>query len=208
MIHQQTEILDPIERALLFTQRIVSDFCEKYREPLQLNRPEHFAKLAHCIDLREWERQTCAREGGLDFRRYDVASLLCQHHLKFYLPTQLATDQHHAFIDAIFPKLYYSSSKEYQRMIADIDHLIGSVPEAELTYQLESVKAEWRGLHDARNKGIALHPEIYNKAFDDAFHNPMLDHCAPIYFDLIRETEPTTLREIRELLQRRLDRSA
>lgn len=86
-------------------------------------------------------------------------------------------------------------------MISDIDHLIRAIPEAALSNELESVSREWRAIRGARDQGIALNRSNYARSFDDAFHNPMLDHYAPIYYDFETGKEPSSLTEIRERIR-------
>jgi hypothetical protein len=137
MVQQILHHADAITRAQDFTGKLISTFSQRYREPLVLTRADNFARLADCVNLIDYEVSGVAREVALSFSRYDVAALLCQHHLKSHLDTRLESDQHHAFIDAIFPKLYSKSGNEYRRMMLDIDNLICAIPEAALSNELE-----------------------------------------------------------------------
>jgi hypothetical protein len=93
-------------------------------------------------------------------------------------------------------------------MIVEIDHLISSISAESLSYELKSVREEWHSIRVARDQGIALNKSNYDRSFDDAFHNPMLDFYAPIYYDLETGKKPSSLTEIRDLLQYQRDLSS
>jgi hypothetical protein len=63
------------------------------------------------------------------------------------------------------------------------------------------VKREWKLIRVARDQAIDLKESNYTRSFNDAFHNPMLDHCAPIYYDYWTRKEASSATEIREQIR-------
>jgi len=95
-----------IASAQVFTGMIVSQFQSKFLQRFDLTVPENFLRLAEVADLRKWATNLKESEQPFLYSRYDIAALLCQHHLKECAPTLLAADQHSAFISAVFPRIY------------------------------------------------------------------------------------------------------
>jgi hypothetical protein len=204
LLQSATPENDPIILAVAHTDKVLSRFSDTYHHPLDLTKPEHYIKLAQLEDFRAWEREVAQQPGGLIFGRYDIAYLCIQFHLKQNLSSELPTDQHHAFIDGLFPRVFSNSMKEFPRIISDLRYLMQSCSEDALIIELGRVRAEAEKIITARDEATQIDRETYNRSFDDAFHNPMIGIYAPSYYDMRTSSEPDSIEKIVALLERKL----
>jgi len=199
-IFQQRSEDHIIASAQVFTGMIVSQFQSKFQLPFDLTVPENFLRLTEVADLRKWATGLKEKGHPFLFSRYDVAALLCQHHLKERAPTLLGPDQHSAFISAVFPKIYSWDLNETPRRLTEIEHLLRNHSEDNQLYELKLIRDEWNKIIDTRDEAINLCHQKYELAFDDAFHNPMLEFSAPTFASLADGSICESLTQIREKL--------
>ena len=199
--------VDPSQQAVVHTSGILSTFIEKFGESLNLENPDHFLRLASIADLRTWERRVCEGGGLLTYNRYDIASLCLQDYLKRQGGSLLFPEQQNAFVEALFPRLYSNATREFPRIVSDLEQLIGVCSVQALTGELLCIREVTEKVIASRDEAISLNRQLYGDSFLDAFHNPLLGFCAPWYFDLISDKTPASVDEVKDLLSSRISGS-
>ncbi len=194
------------EKAVAHVHQILSLFQSEFRQPLDLEVPDHFLKLASIANLREWESNVVQRGGRLEFDRYDIACLCVQDHLKRQMPSLLLPDQQHSLVDALFPRLYSMSPEEYPRMIRDLQHLTKTCAEQALTAEFRRICEATDRILLSRDQSIIKDGEMYSESFDDAFHNSLLKNGAPWHYDMVTRISPASVEDVINVLVGRLSR--